>query len=45
MAAPLEPLGASAAKLVAGDGFRDLFTARGGGREFVSILANVVLTY
>jgi hypothetical protein len=35
----------SAATLVAGDGFRDLFTARGGGREFVSILANVVLTY
>ena len=35
----------SAATLLAGDGFRDLFTARGGGREFVSILANVVLTY
>ena len=35
----------SAATLVAGDGFRDLFTARGGGQEFVSILANVVLTY
>ena len=35
----------SAATLVAGDGFKDLFTARGGGREFVSVLANVVLTY
>ncbi len=35
----------SAATLIAGAGFRDLFTARGGGREFVSILANVVLTY
>ena len=35
----------SAATLLAGDGFRDLFTARGGGKEFVSILANVVLTY
>jgi hypothetical protein len=35
----------SAATLVAGDGFQDLFTARGGGQEFVSILANVVLTY
>ncbi len=35
----------SAATLRAGDGFRDLFTARGGGREFVSVLANVVLTY
>lgn len=35
----------SAATLLAGDGFRDLFTARGGGREFVSVLANVVLTY
>ena len=35
----------SAATLLAGDGFRDLFTARGGGQEFVSILANVVLTY
>ncbi len=35
----------SAATLLAGDGFKDLFTARGGGREFVSILANVVLTY
>lgn len=35
----------SAATLVAGDGFRNLFTARGGGQEFVSILANVVLTY
>lgn len=35
----------SAATLLAGDGFRDLFTARGGTREFVSILANVVLTY
>ncbi len=35
----------SAATLLAGDGFQDLFTARGGGQEFVSILANVVLTY
>ncbi len=35
----------SAATLVAGNGFKDLFTARGGGREFVSVLANVVLTY
>jgi hypothetical protein len=35
----------SAATLLAGDGFRDLFTARGGEQEFVSILANVVLTY
>lgn len=35
----------SAATLIAGDGFRDLFTARGGGKEFVSVLANVVLTY
>jgi len=35
----------SAATLIAGDGFRDLFTSRGGGKEFVSILANVVLTY
>lgn len=35
----------SAATLLAGDGFRDLFTARGGGQEFVSVLANVVLTY
>lgn len=35
----------SAATLIAGDGFQDLFTSRGGGQEFVSILANVVLTY
>ena len=35
----------SAATLLAGDGFQDLFTSRGGGKEFVSILANVVLTY
>jgi hypothetical protein len=35
----------SAATLLAGDGFRDLFTSRGGGQDFVSILANVVLTY
>ncbi len=35
----------SAATLLAGDGFRDLFTSRSGGQEFVSILANVVLTY
>ena len=35
----------SAATLLAGEGFREQFTSRGGGREFVSILANVVLTY
>lgn len=35
----------SAATLLAGDGFQDLFTSRRGGQEFVSILANVVLTY
>ncbi|UYV17133.1 hypothetical protein [Porphyrobacter sp. ULC335] len=35
----------SAATLLAGDGFQDLFATRGGGQEFVSILANVVLTY
>jgi hypothetical protein len=35
----------SAATLLAGDGFQDLFDKRGGGQEFVSILANVVLTY
>lgn len=35
----------SAATLLAGDGFKNLFTARGGGKEFVSVLANVVLTY
>ncbi len=35
----------SGATLLAGDGFRDLFDARGGGRTFYSILANVTLTY
>jgi len=35
----------SAATLLAGDGFQDLFYKRGGGQKFVSILANVVLTY
>jgi hypothetical protein len=35
----------SAATLLAGDGFQDLFDSRGGGQEFVSILGNVVLTY
>jgi hypothetical protein len=35
----------SAATLLAGDGFKNLFTARGGGQEFFSVLANVVLTY
>jgi hypothetical protein len=35
----------SAATLLAGEGFREQFTSRGGGREYVSILANVVLTY
>jgi hypothetical protein len=35
----------SAATLLAGDGFQDLFATRGGGQEFYSILANVVLTY
>ncbi len=35
----------SGASLIAGDGFRDLFDARRGGRTFYSILANVTLTY
>ena len=35
----------SAATLLAGEGFREQFTARGGGREYLSVLANVVLTY
>ncbi|MDC8754023.1 hypothetical protein OIK40_05120 [Erythrobacter sp. sf7] len=35
----------SAATLVAGDGFRDLFDNLWGQKEFYSILANVVLTY
>ena len=35
----------SAATLVAGDGFRDLFDNRGSNDEFYSVLANVVLTY
>lgn len=35
----------SAATLLAGDGFQDLFDNLGGGQEFHSILANVVLTY
>jgi hypothetical protein len=35
----------SGATLLAGEGFRELFTSRGGGQRFFSILANVVLTY
>ncbi|AOL22796.1 hypothetical protein Ga0102493_111774 [Erythrobacter litoralis] len=35
----------SAATLLAGDGFRDLFDNLGGQNEFYSVLANVVLTY
>ena len=35
----------SAATLVAGDGFKDLFDNLGGEQRFYSILANVVLTY
>ncbi|MEQ8410119.1 MAG: hypothetical protein RIB52_01065 [Erythrobacter sp.] len=35
----------SAATLLAGDGFRDLFDNRGNDNEFYSVLANVVLTY
>lgn len=35
----------SAAALLPGEGFRDLFEARGGGDQFLSVLANVVLTY
>jgi hypothetical protein len=35
----------SAATLLAGEGFRDLFDQRGGGSEFYSVLANLVLTY
>ncbi|MFM7349644.1 MAG: hypothetical protein ACKO01_09160, partial [Erythrobacter sp.] len=35
----------SGATLLAGEGFRELFTARDGGRRFFSIVANVVLTY
>src|SRR3546814_18912065 len=35
----------SAAALVSGDGFRDLFDSLGGGRTYYSILANAILTY
>lgn len=35
----------SGATLLAGEGFREQFTSRGGGQRFFSILANVVLTY
>lgn len=35
----------SAATLLAGDGFRDLFDNLGNENEFYSVLANVVLTY
>ncbi|MHA6334036.1 hypothetical protein ACXYL9_10175 [Qipengyuania sp. CAU 1752] len=35
----------SAAALLSGDGFRDLFDKRGGGSYYYSILANAVLTY
>lgn len=35
----------SASTLVAGDGFRDLFDSQNNGRNYYSILANVILTY
>lgn len=35
----------SAAALVSGDGFRDLFDNLGGGSTYYSVLANVILTY
>ncbi|MFZ9395513.1 MAG: hypothetical protein ACO25F_05555 [Erythrobacter sp.] len=35
----------SAAALLSGAGFRDLFDSRGGGSEYYSILANAILTY
>ena len=35
----------SAAALVSGDGFRDLFDSLGGGSTYYSILANAILTY
>jgi hypothetical protein len=35
----------SAATLVAGDGFRDLFDETGGGKAYYSVLANVILSY
>lgn len=35
----------SAAALVSGDGFRDLFDSLGGGSTYYSVLANVVVTY
>jgi len=35
----------SAAALVAGNGFRDLFASAGGGRVYASVLANLVLSY
>jgi len=35
----------SAAALVSGDGFRDLFDSLGGGSTYYSVLANAILTY
>jgi len=35
----------SAAALLPGDGFKDLFDSLGGGKAFFSVLANLVLTY
>lgn len=35
----------SAAALLSGGGFRDLFDSRGGGSEYYSVLANAILTY
>ncbi|TNE50914.1 MAG: hypothetical protein EP341_07450 [Sphingomonadales bacterium] len=35
----------SAATLLSGDGFRDLFDNRGGGSNYYSVLANAILTY
>jgi hypothetical protein len=35
----------SAAALLPGDGFKDLFDSLGGGKSFFSVLANLVLTY
>jgi hypothetical protein len=35
----------SAATLLSGGGFRDLFDSRGGGSAYYSVLANAILTY
>jgi hypothetical protein len=35
----------SAASLLAGDGFRDLFASTGGDSAYYSVLANVILSY